>query len=140
MSFRMSCKKMCVFIFRTMATMARETEVFRDVAIPYEDTSRNKALPDFYTNEISQIESQIAECIQQIRVHKRKRDFMSEFAQSPVDFIEKWTIQQIKDHKVISSGNVEEEEETRHSSFYYQPFVEDVVHHYVQNMIITQEK
>ena len=121
-----------------MATNARDTEVFRDVSIPYEDTSRNKVLPDFHTNEINQLETQLAECIQQIRVHKRKRDFMSEFAQSPVDFIEKWTIQQLKDHKFIHA--TEEEEETRHSSFYYQPFVEDIVHHYVQNMIITQEK
>jgi SWI/SNF-related matrix-associated actin-dependent regulator of chromatin subfamily D len=113
--------------------------VIRDVAIPYEDSARNKALPDFYINEVAQLDSQIAECVSQIRFHKRKRDFMAEFAQSPVDFIEKWTSQQIKDHKVINSSPAEDEE-TRHGGFYFQPFVEDVVHHYVQNMVITQEK
>jgi len=80
-----------------------------------------------YKKEIAKIEEQIAQVIQQVNERKRKRDFMLQFSNDPVIFLNKTVDTQIRDYKLMHAYKGRDPEEERKTSFFYQPYVEDAV-------------
>jgi SWI/SNF-related matrix-associated actin-dependent regulator of chromatin subfamily D len=92
------------------------------------------------TKQVQQIDQEILKLIEKIEFHKQKREFMLNFAKSPVEFINKLVANQIRDFKLSKSEIGRDEEQERHSWFYYQPYIYDAVQQFLQNSLITQEK
>lgn len=49
------------------------------------------------------------------------------FSTSPVDFINDLIASQVRDWKVMNSETGKDDEDERHSTYYYQPLVEEAV-------------
>jgi len=94
---------------------------------------------EFNNAEIDTIESQIIDLVEKVNQHKRKRDFMLNFSRSPVEFIDFLISSQLRDVQLMHTEGPTEEE-IRHSSYYYQPFVEEAVQNIFQNQLVTQER
>lgn len=92
---------------------------------------------ELYNNEIDTIDSQISELVDKINQHKRKRDFMLNFAHSPVEFLDHLVDSQIRDMQLMQTEGPTDEE-IRHSSYYYQPQISDAVHLLFQNHLTQQ--
>ncbi|CAJ0851744.1 15985_t:CDS:10, partial [Entrophospora sp. SA101] len=70
--------------------------------------------------EVQSIDEKIVQCIQSINNSKAKRDFLLNFANSPIEFINKWIASQSRDL-----------EEQRYSEFYKQDWVNEATFHYI---------
>ena len=79
-----------------------EGEVVRDVQIPVTDDPKATvlALGESHSKEIEQLDHQLTEIVNQVHLHKKKRDFMVQFAKDPVLFIDQWIAGQVRDYKV----------------------------------------
>eukprot|EP01114_Cavostelium_apophysatum_P018211 TRINITY_DN5590_c0_g1_i1.p1 TRINITY_DN5590_c0_g1~~TRINITY_DN5590_c0_g1_i1.p1 ORF type:complete len:398 (-),score=68.24 TRINITY_DN5590_c0_g1_i1:3-1196(-) len=96
------------------------------------------AMPDVNVQkEIDATNSQILKHIEDIHQHKRKRDFYLGFIASPVEFINNVVETQIRDYKLMTSDVSRDEEEERHSKYFYQPFVPDAVQLYLSSASTT---
>ncbi|GAB5593001.1 SWI/SNF and RSC complex subunit Ssr3 [Umbelopsis nana] len=60
-----------------------------------------------------------------------KRNFLPQFARSPVEFINKWIASQARDLEIIVGETQVNVEEMRQSDFYKQPWVKEAVFHYL---------
>lgn len=81
--------------------------------------------------EIMQLDDKIVQCVQSINNSKIKRDFLMQFAQHPVEFINKWIASQARDLEVILGETKVNLEEMRQTDFYKQPWVKEAVFHYL---------
>ncbi|KAI8143117.1 hypothetical protein BJV82DRAFT_611421 [Fennellomyces sp. T-0311] len=81
--------------------------------------------------EIMQLDDKIVQCVQSINNSKIKRDFLMQFAQNPVEFINKWIASQARDLEVILGESKINLEEMRQTDFYKQPWVKEAVFHYL---------
>ncbi|CAG8492347.1 1616_t:CDS:2 [Diversispora eburnea] len=94
-----------------------------DIEVEIDDPNKAK-LTSIVTNVVNQKEIQIlddkiVQCVQSINNSKTKRDFLLNFANSPVEFINKWVASQSRDL-----------EEQRRSEFYRQNWVNEAIFHY----------
>jgi len=64
---------------------------------------------------------------------------MMGFCASPIDFINNLIESQVRDLKIMTSDSSKDEEEERHSRFYYQPFIYDAVQQYLQSLVTNFE-
>ncbi|KAI9012498.1 SWI/SNF and RSC complex subunit Ssr3 [Phycomyces nitens] len=81
--------------------------------------------------EIMTLDDKIVQCVQSINNSKIKRDFLMQFAQHPVEFINKWIASQARDLEVILGETKVNLEEMRQTDFYKQPWVKEAVFHYL---------
>ncbi|KAI9494431.1 hypothetical protein BDB00DRAFT_819141 [Zychaea mexicana] len=81
--------------------------------------------------EIMGLDDKIVQCVQSINNSKIKRDFLMQFAQNPVEFINKWIASQARDLEVILGESKINLEEMRQTDFYKQPWVKEAVFHYL---------
>ncbi|KAI8582513.1 hypothetical protein K450DRAFT_227510 [Umbelopsis ramanniana AG] len=81
--------------------------------------------------EILALDDKIVQCVQSINNSKIKRDFLLQFAQSPVEFINKWIASQARDLEIILGESQVNLEEMRQSDFYKQGWVKEAVMHYL---------
>ncbi|OAD65597.1 hypothetical protein PHYBLDRAFT_153286 [Phycomyces blakesleeanus NRRL 1555(-)] len=81
--------------------------------------------------EIMGLDDKIVQCVQSINNSKIKRDFLMQFAQHPVEFINKWIASQARDLEVILGETKVNLEEMRQTDFYKQPWVKEAVFHYL---------
>lgn len=101
--------------------------------------------------DIMQLDDKIVQCVQSINNSKIKRDFLLQFANHPVEFINKWIASQARDLevnylvrkiskmlanssdllKVILGESKINLEEMRQTDFYKQPWVKEAVFHYL---------
>lgn len=98
--------------------------------------------------EIMGLDEKIVQCVQSINNSKIKRDFLLQFSQEPVDFINKWIASQARDLEVgwvvlngllwcwywiqviLGESKINLEEMRRHD-FYKQPWIKEAVFHYL---------
>ncbi|CAJ0765190.1 11277_t:CDS:2, partial [Entrophospora sp. SA101] len=73
----------------------------------------------------------IVQCIQSINNSKAKRDFLLNFANSPIEFINKWIASQSRDLEIILGDSRVNIEEQRYSEFYKQDWVNEATFHYI---------
>ncbi|CAG8517920.1 18231_t:CDS:10 [Acaulospora morrowiae] len=95
-----------------------------DIEVEVEDPNKARLAAIATTNmtnqkEIQNLDDKIVQCVQSINNSKTKRDFLLNFASSPVEFINKWIASQ--------SLNLEEQ---RRSEFYKQTWVNEAIFHY----------
>ncbi|KAG2173269.1 hypothetical protein INT43_004643 [Umbelopsis isabellina] len=88
--------------------------------------------------EILALDDKIVQCVQSINNSKIKRDFLLQFAGSPVEFINKWIASQARDLEIILGESQVNLEEMRQSDFYKQPWVKEAVFHYLTSK--TQQR
>ncbi|KAI7871021.1 SWI/SNF and RSC complex subunit Ssr3 [Spinellus fusiger] len=81
--------------------------------------------------EIMALDDKIVQCVQSINNSKIKRDFLMQFAQHPVEFINKWIASQARDLEVILGETKVNLEEMRQTDFYKQPWVKEAIFHYL---------
>lgn len=98
--------------------------------------------------EIMGLDEKIVQCVQSINNSKIKRDFLLQFSQEPVDFINKWIASQARDLEVgwvvlngllwcwywiqvILGESKINLEEMRRNDFYKQPWIKEAVFHYL---------
>jgi SWI/SNF-related matrix-associated actin-dependent regulator of chromatin subfamily D len=105
-----------------------------DIEIELDDPNKAR-LASIITNtvnqrEIQNLDDKIVQCVQSINNSKTKRDFLLNFAKSPVEFINKWVASQSRDLEVILGESKVNLEEQRRSEFYKQSWVNEAVFHY----------
>ncbi|KAF7721459.1 SWI/SNF complex component snf12 [Apophysomyces ossiformis] len=88
--------------------------------------------------EIMALDDKIVQCVQSINNSKIKRDFLMQFAQHPIEFINKWIASQARDLEVILGESKVNLEEMRQADFYKQPWVKEAVFHYLTSK--TQQR
>ncbi|KAG9304112.1 hypothetical protein G9A89_006022 [Geosiphon pyriformis] len=93
------------------------------MAIANANTAQNK--------EVQALDEKIVQCIQSINNSKIKRDFLLQFTQSPVDFIQKWVASQSRDLEVILGESRFNLEEQRQADFYKQPWASGATFQYI---------
>ncbi|KAI8374667.1 SWI/SNF and RSC complex subunit Ssr3 [Radiomyces spectabilis] len=81
--------------------------------------------------EIMNLDDKIVQCVQSINNSKIKRDFLTQFAGHPIEFINKWIASQARDLEVIMGDSRVNLEEMRQSEFYKQPWIKEAVFHYL---------
>ncbi|RUS30535.1 hypothetical protein BC938DRAFT_479278 [Jimgerdemannia flammicorona] len=81
--------------------------------------------------EIMTLDEKIVQCVQSVNNSKIKRDFLLQFATSPVDFINKWVASQARDLEIILGESRVNLEEMRRTDFYRQDWVKEAVFHYM---------
>ena len=105
-----------------------------DIAVPVDDPIRAEmsailSSPHYIhqTQEILQIDDQIALIVQAINHSKAKRDFWMNMALDPKGFVDRWVASQKRDLEVILGDTVGVEvEETRRKEFYERAMGEGV--------------
>ncbi|ANB12389.1 Snf12p [Sugiyamaella lignohabitans] len=108
-------------------------ETAYDIEIEVDDPVRaelTKTLETWYNDQpqILDIDNHIALAVQALNTSRLKRDFFSQLAQEPSEFIKKWIASQARDLKIITSDKGFNEEEARHSSFYTDELVSQNIH------------
>jgi SWI/SNF-related matrix-associated actin-dependent regulator of chromatin subfamily D len=108
-------------------------ETAYDIELEVDDPVRSdmaKVLENWYSDqqEILELDSQIALSVQTINTSRLKREFYSQLAEDPVDFIKRWLASQARDLKIITGDKGFNEEEVRHSSFYNEEMLSQSVH------------
>ena len=106
-----------------------------DVEVDVEDVSR-AAMFKFINNINSQreyvaLDAQLTRIIQQIHIHKIKKDFMYTFAQDPAVFLEKWIASAARDLEVVLGDNRLNAEYQRRSAFYQEEWLPEALSHYL---------
>ncbi|KAI9312572.1 SWI/SNF and RSC complex subunit Ssr3 [Dichotomocladium elegans] len=81
--------------------------------------------------EIMSLDERIVQCVQSINNSKIKRDFLLQFSENPVNFINKWIASQARDLEVILGESKINLEEMRRQDLYKQPWVKEAVFHYL---------
>jgi len=127
------------FMIRVSDTEEIKNELVRNIPIQIDEPKAASKQMEFNNAEIDTIESQIIDLVEKVNQHKRKRDFMLNFSRSPVEFIDFLISSQLRDVQLMHTEGPTEEE-IRHSSYYYQPFVEEAVQNIFQNQLVTQER
>jgi len=114
----------------------QESEHAYDIYIQSEEVSFGPTSTiDASTKEIDTLDALILKNIDELNQHKRKHDFFMNFSNSPIEFIQNVIASQIRDFKVMKSDSGRDEEEERHSKFYYQPHVQEAVQQLLQSTI-----
>ncbi|EFA86149.1 CHC group protein [Heterostelium album PN500] len=80
-------------------------------------------------NKLLDIESKKIICDEALK--NRKHGFMEKLSEDPLGFLSELVHQQIKDYQISKSMPSTGFEEERHSSFYYQPMMEDTVQRFL---------
>mmetsp|Transcript_13173 Transcript_13173/g.18105 ORF Transcript_13173/g.18105 Transcript_13173/m.18105 type:complete len:404 (-) Transcript_13173:13-1224(-) len=126
----------------TIRVSGQQNEIERayDVPVTVEEPLLLNQVFDFLNKQVASYDDQIVKLIEQINLHKRKRDFMVAFVKDPVNFIHNLVSSQIHDHRVLNSQTARDEEQERHAKYYFQPHVIDAVTQYVNGLIAPQEK
>ncbi|CAB4412110.1 unnamed protein product [Rhizophagus irregularis] len=105
-----------------------------DIEVEVDDPNKLRLLSVFNNNasqrEVQNLDDKIVQCVQSINNSKTKRDFLLNFAKSPVEFINKWVASQSRDLEVILGESHVNLEEQRRSEFYKQSWVNEAVFHY----------
>eukprot|EP01132_Coremiostelium_polycephalum_P002178 gene2178-2681_t len=112
----------------------RDYEQAYDIQVEVDDPIYNMQAP-LPKKEIQALDEEIHQIIRDINAHKRKREFMEKLSDNPLRFLNELTQSQIKDYQIIKSSTSTGFEEERHSSFYYQPIMEDIVTKYLSKQI-----
>ncbi|CAG8498667.1 14363_t:CDS:10 [Funneliformis caledonium] len=113
-----------------------------DIEVEFDDPNKTR-LPSIFSNvanqrEIQTFDDKIVQCVQSINNSKTKRDFLLNFAKSPVEFINKWVESQSRDLELILGEHSVNLEDQRRSNFYKQNWVSEAVFHY--SNALTQKK
>ncbi|KAI9294270.1 hypothetical protein K502DRAFT_317194 [Neoconidiobolus thromboides FSU 785] len=126
------------YVVRTNKEHTNSPVVF-DIEVEQEDEFKTKLgsiLGNTSANRtILNLDDKINQMLVEIQQRKMKRDFMMEFINSPVDFINKWMDSQAKDLEVIFGENHVNMEDIRHSQFYDQDWVKEAVFYYLNNKV-----
>ncbi|KAI9310692.1 SWI/SNF and RSC complex subunit Ssr3 [Dichotomocladium elegans] len=85
--------------------------------------------------EVMALDDKVVQCVQSINNSKIKRDFLMQFAQHPVEFINKWIASQANDLEIILGSSKVNVEEMRRNEFYKQPWVKEAVFHYLTSKV-----
>ncbi|KAI8994456.1 hypothetical protein BDB01DRAFT_846506, partial [Pilobolus umbonatus] len=88
--------------------------------------------------EILGMDDKIIQCIQSIDNSKVKRDYLLQFSQKPIEFINKWIASQARDLEIILGETKVNLEDVRQTDFYKQPWVKEAVFHYLTSK--TQQR
>ncbi|KAI8879823.1 SWI/SNF and RSC complex subunit Ssr3 [Backusella circina FSU 941] len=81
--------------------------------------------------EVMVLDDKIVQCVQSINNSKTKRDFLLQFSQNPVEFINKWITSQASDLEMILGETKVNLEDVRQTDFYKQAWVKEAVFHYL---------
>ena len=81
--------------------------------------------------DLLELEQKVMNTIHQINTAKRKREFLLEFVEDPVDFINNWIESQSGDLRELLGERAVEAEEIRKAEFFDQPWVNEAVFHYL---------
>eukprot|EP01133_Synstelium_polycarpum_P007646 gene7646-8947_t len=108
----------------------RDFEQAYDIQVEVDDTMYAQQSP-LARKEISALDDEINQTIAKIHSHRRKREFMERLVEDPLGCLSDLTMQQIKDYQLSKSLPSTGFEEERHSSFYYQPMMDDTVQKYL---------
>ncbi|OBZ86105.1 SWI/SNF-related matrix-associated actin-dependent regulator of chromatin subfamily D member 1 [Choanephora cucurbitarum] len=88
--------------------------------------------------DVMALDDKIVQCVQSINNSKIKRDFLTQFCVSPIEFINKWITSQARDLEIILGETKVNMEDIRQSDFYKQPWVKEAVFHYLTSK--TQQR
>lgn len=105
-----------------------------DIDVDVEEEKRDMEtflLSNANQKELQDLEMKVMSLIRQINIAKRKREFLLEFVESPVDFIHNWIDSQSADLKELLGERALEAEEIRKSELFDQPWVNEAVFHYL---------
>ncbi|KXN65319.1 hypothetical protein CONCODRAFT_13131 [Conidiobolus coronatus NRRL 28638] len=110
-----------------------------DVEVEVEDETRAKLsqiLGNSQTQkQIIEFDEKIAANLSAITNSKLKREFLQNFSQSPVNFINKWVASQSKNLEVIFGDSQVNLEQVRKGSYFEQDLVPDAVNQYLATKI-----
>lgn len=104
-----------------------------DIEVEIDDPIRAQMedlLKNWYSNQqqIMDLDDSIVIAVQSLNTLRLKRDFFSQLADNPVEFLQKWLASQSRDLKLISADRGFSEENVRHSSFYTEELLNQCVH------------
>lgn len=106
-----------------------------DVSVYVEDAVRSKLMGVLQgltqQKDVSTLDDQITAAVQSVNNCKSKRDFLLSFAESPADFCQRWLASQARDLDIILGESRVGLEEMRKAEFFRQPWVHEVVFHYM---------
>jgi len=106
-----------------------------DIDIEVDDTIRAKMASVVASTatqkQIMDLDEKIVQHVASVNNSKIKRDFLLQFATSPVDFINKWVASQARDLEIILGESRVNLEEMRRTDFYRQDWVKEAVFHYM---------
>jgi SWI/SNF-related matrix-associated actin-dependent regulator of chromatin subfamily D len=117
------------------------SQVAFDIDVDVDESKQNMEtflLSATSQKDLAELEQSIMSTIRQISNCKRKREFLLEFIQNPVLFINRWIDSQAADLKELLGEKAIEAEELRRSDFFQQPWIDEAVTHYIHS--INQEK
>lgn len=102
-----------------------EIEVDDPIKIQMEDLLKN-----WFSNQqqIMELDDSIAVSVQSLNMLRLKREFFSQLAENPVEFLKKWLASQSRDLKLISADQGFSEENVRQSSFYTEDLLNQSIH------------
>lgn len=120
--------------------MASQGECF-DVDIDIEDVPskqlQNYLLQPQDIKDMQEADNRILQLCQQIKEHSAKRNFMQQFADDPIGFINKWLGSQHSDLQVMQDGSGNSEEQRR-AEFYNKAWVEEASWKYLADKTMQQ--
>jgi len=111
-----------------------------NIQISEDEESGAPILPKQKEKDITALNQLIAENIAAVQEHITKREFMHQFSQDPVNFLNNLIASQARDYKLLNSEDSRDSEEERQTSFYYQPYTNEAVSRYLYNHITTANK
>jgi len=119
---------------RSVSQFIHSSPVVYDVDV---DVDEDRMSLDSFLNsntshkDLLELEQKVMNTIHQINTAKRKREFLLEFVEDPVDFINNWIESQSGDLRELLGERAVEAEEIRKAEFFDQPWVNEAVFHYL---------
>jgi SWI/SNF-related matrix-associated actin-dependent regulator of chromatin subfamily D len=110
-----------------------KNEIYLDISIEMEDPVQSEItsfITDEPTKDIQELNSTIAQGIQKIKEHKKRREMFLEFSENPVEFIDKMIFSQTRD--LLLMHDHKEKETSRNSSFFEEPWVQEAMERYLE--------
>jgi hypothetical protein len=83
------------------------------------------------------LDEQIVKTVQQLHKHRRRFQFMKQFAEAPSLFLQELISSQVRDWKLMAAAAATqplEDEQERSALFYSSPFLTDAVRQYIQQL------
>lgn len=122
-----------------------ESQACYDIQVHLEDTSLVESakaagvfgdmLPS--SPEFNALHEKHLDALEQLALHKRRRDFFECFSAGPVDFINQLVMSQTRDLKVIGGATGRNPEEERRASFYHQQWIHEAIPRYLLRKAIA---
>jgi len=117
------------FLIKTQGTPVEqyyEIQVELPNPMPPFNTDCNKA-------EIDKLDERIHELLREINERQLNRRFFLELASDPVNVIEEYIVEQVRDYQIVQHGK--DSDAQRHASFYLHPSVDHAVNTYLERKV-----